>query len=471
MKLSPALAYLASNPWAMEFGLFARMSEILEAHAQGERADPETVAALTAAASAAPAKPGEAGMEWIGRTAVIPMRGVVARYASSVNGICQPQGRSAEAIQNDLMAAASRGADRIILRIDSPGGEVAGTAETAAMVRHIGATIPVVAYVDGLAASAAYWIASQASEIIASSDTAQVGSIGVASVIRSAGGGQTVITSAPAKSSPGLNDAQLANARAIVVDLATAFADSVAAGRGMTAEQAAAIATGEVWTAQRALGLRLIDKVATWEQVIGNTADAQPAGDAARRQAIAARLNSTVTVSAPNSATNPGAQQAGGTVAAGPDALNPAVAPKAQANDEESPVDTKLMATLAALCQTHATIAAELVSEANKAGATAEGLTAFAGTKALAAKDAENADLKAKLAAATKRADDEKARADKAQADHDRLAALAKGAPQDPGPSSPESAKATEVARSEYDKNPSAYANDLRLGKVRLVDG
>lgn len=421
MKLSPALAYLASSPWAMEFGLFGRLADVVAAHAAGERIDAETVAAIKAA-SGADAAPMEPGVQWIGRTAVVPVRGAVARYASSVNGFCQPQGRSAEAIQSDLMAAAERGAERIILRMDSPGGEVAGTAETAAMVRHISAGgIPVIAFVDGLAASAAYWIASQADEIVASSDTAQVGSIGIATTISGGAGRHTVITSAPGKAGQPLNDAHLANARSIVADLATSFADAVAAGRGMSAEQVAAIATGEVWTAQRALELKLVDRIATWDQVIGNAdAESDPVA-VERRKAIAARIAATITVSQPAAR-----------AAANIEPTQTAAADQAQApTSKDHTVDPKLMATLAALCQTHTTLAAALVAEANKPGATPEVLNAFAAAAASKAKEdartAEVADLKAKAEAATAEAADLKAKLATAESDKAKAeAALAK---------------------------------------------
>jgi capsid assembly protease len=416
MKLSPALAYLASNPWAMEFELFGRLADLVAAHAAGEHVDAETVAAFKAAAAAPATAGAEPGVQWIGRTAVVPIRGVVARYASSVNGVCQPQGRSAEAIQSDLMAVAERSPERVILRIDSPGGEVAGTAETAAMVRHLSASgIPVIAYVDGLAASAAYWIASQADEIVASSDTAKVGSIGVALSMGGSGGRQTVITSAPAKSSPVINDAHLANARTIVVDLATAFADAVASGRELTADQASALATGEVWTAQRALALGLVDRIASWDQLTGKAGEDTAKPDHQRRQAIATKLSATVTT------TQPAAPAAASTAPSA--STQPAVAdlPTTPQPEKAPMTDIKLLAALAVMAAAHPTHAEALSAEASKPGASVASLEAFIAPIAAKAKEqahaAEVADLKAKLATAEKAATDEKARADKATGD------------------------------------------------------
>lgn len=63
-----------------------------------------------------------------------------------------------------------------ILIVDSGGGSVDGTKDSADTIKSL--TKPVIAFVDGMAASAAYWIASASDEIILSNDTSQVGSIG-----------------------------------------------------------------------------------------------------------------------------------------------------------------------------------------------------------------------------------------------------------------------------------------------------
>jgi protease-4 len=65
----------------------------------------------------------------------------------------------------------------IVLHIDSPGGTVDGTEALANIIRNT--QKPVVAFVDGLMASAALWIGSAANEIIASTDTDEIGSVGV----------------------------------------------------------------------------------------------------------------------------------------------------------------------------------------------------------------------------------------------------------------------------------------------------
>lgn len=66
----------------------------------------------------------------------------------------------------------------VILDLHSPGGEAVGAFETAALVRQLAAKKRTVAIVNGMAASAAYAIASGASEIV-TTETGVSGSIGV----------------------------------------------------------------------------------------------------------------------------------------------------------------------------------------------------------------------------------------------------------------------------------------------------
>jgi signal peptide peptidase SppA len=65
----------------------------------------------------------------------------------------------------------------ILLNIDSPGGTVDGTETLANIVKST--SKPTLTYIDGLMASAALWIGTSADEIWASTDTDEVGSVGV----------------------------------------------------------------------------------------------------------------------------------------------------------------------------------------------------------------------------------------------------------------------------------------------------
>jgi ClpP class serine protease len=55
------------------------------------------------------------------------------------------------------------------VNIDSPGGEVNGANELAQAIYDARGKKPIVAYVGGAGASAAYWVASAADRVVASS--------------------------------------------------------------------------------------------------------------------------------------------------------------------------------------------------------------------------------------------------------------------------------------------------------------
>lgn len=81
-------------------------------------------------------------------------------------------------LRGDLDAMRSMGADSITLHIDSPGGMVSGLHEAGRAISAASAAgIPVTASVDGMACSAAYYLACQADHIEATHDS-EVGNIG-----------------------------------------------------------------------------------------------------------------------------------------------------------------------------------------------------------------------------------------------------------------------------------------------------
>jgi ClpP class serine protease len=112
-----------------------------------------------------------------GNVAVIPVTGPIFRYASFFTRISGAT--STGTIATDLQAALDNPAIKsIVLSIDSPGGEANGINELADMIHAARDKKRIVAYVGGSGASAAYWIASAASEVVVDA-TALVGSIGV----------------------------------------------------------------------------------------------------------------------------------------------------------------------------------------------------------------------------------------------------------------------------------------------------
>jgi protease-4 len=110
-----------------------------------------------------------------GLVAVIPIIGSMSRYGDLCSYGTEDIGAWIMEANADPMISG------IVLEINSPGGEVDGTELLGEIVAQ--SPKPIVSYVAGMAASAAYWVASQSREIIMESETSsEVGSIGVLSM-------------------------------------------------------------------------------------------------------------------------------------------------------------------------------------------------------------------------------------------------------------------------------------------------
>lgn len=105
-----------------------------------------------------------------GSIAVTPVRGAVMK-----NDYCGSPGTKT---LNNWMREADQHPNITghIIYIDSPGGSADGTMDFSESIK--GLNKPVVAFSDGLMASAAYWIGSSAKHIMASNSLNEIGSIG-----------------------------------------------------------------------------------------------------------------------------------------------------------------------------------------------------------------------------------------------------------------------------------------------------
>jgi signal peptide peptidase SppA len=212
-------------------------------------------------------------------------------YGSSLQGIAAQVTRAA----NDPDVAG------IVLDIDSPGGTVAGTTEAAAAVAEATTKKPVIAVVNTLAASAAYWIASQASEIVMT-PSADVGSIGAmvmhvdyGKALEESGITVTLIRSeqSPRKNEAHpfgpLSDDARANLQSRVNDSGAEFIRAVASGRKVTqAKVKEEFGQGRMFGSKDAVARGMADRVATLDQVIGGMLAGVPGRTSPRRRSALA---------------------------------------------------------------------------------------------------------------------------------------------------------------------------------------
>jgi ClpP class serine protease len=261
-------ATLLSQSWAME-------TRFLSALLSSVR-DPQSLALFRGRQDSA-----ALNMEIRGSSAIIPIRGVISprpSFFEEIFGITL--GANAQTIAADLGRAAGLASiERIILSIDSPGGNVVGISELATYIREISKTKKVVAYVEGRASSAAYWLASAASEIL-SAPTGIVGSIGTlvafddySKMNESIGIEEITIVSnlSPNKAL----DPRTAEGRAetvrILDSLTEVFVSDVALGRGETRESVLEkFGQGLEFSASEAISRGMIDAVSTFEAIFSD---------------------------------------------------------------------------------------------------------------------------------------------------------------------------------------------------------
>lgn len=116
--------------------------------------------------------------ETFGNVAVIQLSGVIDKHISDWDMMCFGGCDIADFDNALIEAAADDDIECVVLNINSPGGSVTGVPESAARVAALAEKKEVRAFVDSMACSAAYYIASQADKITAA-PSAILGSIGV----------------------------------------------------------------------------------------------------------------------------------------------------------------------------------------------------------------------------------------------------------------------------------------------------
>jgi HK97 family phage major capsid protein len=210
--------------------------------------------------------------------ATIDVHGMTFRYANlltDVSGATSYQILAAEIER----ARTDPNVRSILLDFDSPGGEVNGCSELAAFIYRGSARFggkPVTAYVSGMCASAAYWLASATDEIIAA-DTAQVGGLGCMATFvdesradEQAGVRVIEIISSqtPNKNESPATAAGMAMMKRRVDALAAVFLDAVAVYRGVSAKAVADnYGQGDVLVGTAAVKAGLADRLGTFAGV------------------------------------------------------------------------------------------------------------------------------------------------------------------------------------------------------------
>lgn len=213
-------------------------------------------------------------------TAIIPVLGSLVNRGAWLGARSGMTSYEGLAFQLD-QALADRDVKSIVLDIDSPGGEAVGAFEAADKVRSVAKSKPVTAVVNGMAASAAYAIASAASRIV-STPSGVAGSIGVVlmhadySVALHKEGIKPTLIHAGAHKVDGnpyepLSESVKADLKAEVDQFYSLFVSSVAAGRkGRMTKESIRGTEARTYIGSAALDAGLIDEIGSFESVLAD---------------------------------------------------------------------------------------------------------------------------------------------------------------------------------------------------------
>ena len=285
LDLDPAIVSSAvrvfadCRAWAMDPRGFAALYALDRALLASERQLAEN-----------PAAQARRGARSGGGIAVVPLKGVLMPQMGGLFALLFGGG-GLQSFQTQFSdAALDPDVEAIVMDIDSPGGMVDQIPETAEQIRAARADKPVVAVANTQAASAAYWLASQADEIVVT-PSGDIGSIGVYELHRDlsaaheqAGIKPTLISAGKYKVEGNpyepLGDEGRAAIQSDVDDYYRMFTAAVARGRGVSAEDVRnGYGEGRSLHARQAVTAGIADRVGTLGDTVRRVAS--PAGRAA----------------------------------------------------------------------------------------------------------------------------------------------------------------------------------------------
>ena len=261
------------TPWFIREAEGSVISSIVRGRLNGEHL---ALDEITARVQAARAQQGpRAASATAGPVAVVPVFGVIAPRMSML--VEMSGGTSVDQIRENMAEAlADQSIAAIIMEFDSPGGSVEGIDELATWIREQRGQKPMVAVVNTMCCSAAYYLAAQCDEIVASQSSI-TGSIGIFteqveySRMNEMDGTTVNIIRAPdakhdVNDSEPLTDAGRAHLQMLIDDYYGQFVTAVGKGRGVAPQAVRdGYGNGRELTAVRAKAAGLVDRVDTLE--------------------------------------------------------------------------------------------------------------------------------------------------------------------------------------------------------------
>lgn len=271
MRFEHVISAFYGQPWAILPEKLAEIEAVLwHRISTGQGIEPE--ARVSGGSSA------DDPYQLVGSAAIVPVRGTITPRPTVFSRFSG--GASAQGVAYGVQQAADDPkADAIVLAVDSPGGTAYGIPEAGDAIFNARQRKPVYAVADHMAASAAYWLATQAGTV-AVSPSGMVGSVGTLiqhvdqSKLEEKLGIKTTIIKAGANKaelhpSVPLSDGARAELQRIVDQYNGMFLSAVARGRSVTTEHIESnFGQGRMRLASESIGLRMADRVATLQQIV-----------------------------------------------------------------------------------------------------------------------------------------------------------------------------------------------------------
>jgi len=203
----------------------------------------------------------------VGKIVVIPLSGPITTAGS----LLSPGSTITPGLVRDYLARAEKdtAVKAIVLRIESPGGELAPCQEILWEIEEVKEAKPIVVSMGGTVASGGYYISAKASKIVAL-PTTMTGSIGVISQVINVeglleklgiqietfkGGKYKDMYSGFREMTPEEEEIM----QKLVDEYYELFVDVVAEGRGLSKDEVRNLATGQIYTGTEAKELGLVD--------------------------------------------------------------------------------------------------------------------------------------------------------------------------------------------------------------------
>jgi len=268
-KYPRVIRAVANTPWAILPEKLHAILDFLAFKAQGGAVTPELIAALQQTAPAP-------GLRSGGMIGVLSLFGLISHRANMLNDISG--GTSTEKFASQLrQLLADPQVKSIVIDVDSPGGTAEGVMELSDEIFGAREQKKIVAVANATAASAAYWIASAATEF-AVIPSGLVGSIGIFGVhideskLEEKIGIKTTLVSAGKYKTEGdsslpLSEEARTAMQALVDEFYEMFVKTVARNRGVEVSAVReGFGEGRLVTARQAVKLGMVDRVATLEE-------------------------------------------------------------------------------------------------------------------------------------------------------------------------------------------------------------